>query len=86
MADVQKLVQTINSDKTKLRAYCEFGMLGEIADRTRRHPNQDGAAKGARNEAGDPTLNRLNRELDLRASLRDQDDSGEFCFRSDQSL
>jgi hypothetical protein len=33
MADVQKLVQTINSDKAKLRAYCEFGKVMEQMDR-----------------------------------------------------
>jgi hypothetical protein len=33
MADVQKLVQTINSDKAKLRAYCEMGKVMEQIDR-----------------------------------------------------
>ena len=27
VADAQKLVQTISSDKTKLQAYCEIGKL-----------------------------------------------------------
>jgi hypothetical protein len=33
MANVQKLVQTINSDKAKLRAYCEMGKVMEQIDR-----------------------------------------------------
>jgi hypothetical protein len=33
IADIQKLVQTINSDKAKLRAYCEFGKVMEQIDR-----------------------------------------------------
>jgi hypothetical protein len=33
VADIQKLVQTINSDKAKLRAYCEFGKVMEQIDR-----------------------------------------------------
>jgi hypothetical protein len=33
IADIQKLVQTINGDKAKLRAYCEFGKVMEQIDR-----------------------------------------------------
>lgn len=43
MADVQKLVQTINGDKAKLRAYCEFGKVMEQMDRARQGKDANAA-------------------------------------------
>ena len=34
LADVQKFVQTISSDKTKLQAYCELGKLQDQMEKT----------------------------------------------------